>query len=128
VFEPSAETGGEVAAIVLVGALVIGPSLGHFYAARPGPALAGIGIRLLAGAAVAVGGLAETSEGGASDEYVAIATIGVVVGGASILWDILRAPHSARVHNEKVRQGGVAIRITPSMTAAGPGLRLAAAF
>jgi hypothetical protein len=120
-------TGSEVAAFVLVGALVLGPSLGHFYAERPGPAFAGIGIRLLAGAGVALGALAEGSDGGATSSSTAIATAGVIVGGASILWDIARAPHSARVHNDQVRQG-ISFGITPSIGAAGIGLSAAVTF
>jgi hypothetical protein len=125
VFESS---GSEAAAIVLVGALVLGPSLGHFYAERPGPAFAGIGIRLLAGAGVALGALAEGSEGGATSSSTAIAAAGVIVGGASILWDIARAPHSARVHNDEVRQARLGFGITPSMGAAGMGLSAVVTF
>ncbi len=116
------------AAIILVGALIIGPSLGHFYAARPGPAFAGIGIRALAGGAVAVGGLAAGSEQGATSGSNAMAAIGAIVGGASLVWDILRAPHSAQVHNDKVRRGQVGILITPSISAAGVGLLATATF
>lgn len=108
------QSGSDPAAYVLVGALVVGPSLGHFYSGRPGPALAGIGIRILAGAAVAFGGLASTSEQGATGASNAIAAIGAIVGGASVIYDIARAPHSARVHNDQVRQSGISFGITPS--------------
>jgi hypothetical protein len=120
--------GPEVAGFVLVGALILGPSLGHFYAERPGPAVAGIAIRLLAGAGVAFGALTEGSEAGATSASNAIAAAGVIVGGASILWDIARAPHSARVHNEQVRQGRISFGITPSMGPAGVGLSAAVTF
>lgn len=120
--------GPEAAGFVLVGALVLGPSLGHFYAERPGPAFAGIGIRLLAGAAVAYGGLADASEGGATSTSNAIAAAGVIVGGASILWDIARAPHSARVYNDHVRQGRISFGITPSVGPAGVGLSASVTF
>jgi hypothetical protein len=117
----------EEAAIVLVGALVIGPSLGHFYAERSGPAFAGIGIRVLAGAAI-VAAAGYDYDNTSSSQYETLAIAGAIVGGASIMWDILRAPHSASVYNEKARPGGVSIRITPSVGAAGPGLRAAATF
>lgn len=120
--------GPEAAGFVLVGALVLGPSLGHFYAERPGPAFLGIGIRLLAGAGVAIGALTEGSEGGATSTSNAIAAAGVIVGGASILWDIARAPHSARVHNDHVRQGRISFGITPSVGPAGVGLSAAVTF
>ncbi len=125
VWTPASPSG---AAVLLVGAVIIGPSLGHFYAARPGVAFAGIGVRLLAGAGVAVGGLASTSEGGATSGSNAMAAIGAIVGGASIVWDILRAPHSARVHNNQVRQGRISLRITPSVHAGGLGLCAVATF
>ena len=121
-------TSSDPAAYVLVGALLIGPSLGHFYAGRPGPAFAGIGIRLLAGAAVAVGGLASTSEAGATSGSDAIAAIGAIVGGASVIYDILRAPHSARVHNDEVRQNRIGFGITPAVGSSGVGLSVAATF
>ena len=120
--------GTEAAGFVLVGALILGPSLGHFYAERPGPAFAGIGIRLLAGAGVAYGALAEGSDGGATSTSNAIAAAGVIVGGASILWDIARAPHSARVHNDQVHQGRMSFGLAPSMGATGMGLSVAVTF
>jgi|GEM_PF-1075998 len=121
-------TSSDPAAYVLVGALLIGPSLGHFYAGRPGPAFAGIGIRLLAGAAVAVGGLAASSEAGTTSGSDAIAAIGAIVGGASVIYDILRAPHSARVHNDEVRQNRIGFGITPAVGSSGVGLSVAATF
>lgn len=125
VWTPTAPNG---AAVLLVGAVIIGPSLGHFYAARPGAAFLGIGVRLLAGAGVAVGGLASVSEGGATSGANAIVAIGAIVGGASIVWDILRAPHSARVHNNQVRQGRISLLVTPSLHAGGLGLCAVATF
>jgi hypothetical protein len=114
--------------IVLVGALLIGPSLGHFYAARPGRAFAGIGIRALGGVGVALGGLAATSEGDVSSGTEAVAIIGGIVVAASLAWDIIEAPHSARVHNDQISQGRTTIGITPSMGTAGLGLRADVSF
>jgi hypothetical protein len=45
---------------------------------------------------------------------------GVIVGGASILWDIARAPHSARAHNDRFVRPNE-LRHHPSMGAAGMG-------
>ena len=125
VWTPTAPNG---AAVLLVGAVIIGPSLGHFYAARSGAAFAGIGVRLLAGAGVVVGGLASTSEGGATSGSNAMAAVGAIVGGASIVWDILRAPHSARVHNNQIRQNRISLRVMPSMHPSGLGLCAVATF
>ena len=119
----------EAAAIILVGALVIGPSAGHFYADCPGRAWTGIGIRLAAGAVVAAGGagasLAETAD---EDKYVALAVAGVIVAGASLVWDIARAPHSAEVHNEQLRRGRPTVGLVPVVGADGVGLRVAVTF
>lgn len=120
--------GSTPAAVFMVAGVLIGPALGHFYADRPGRAFAGIGIRLLAGAGVALGGLASGSEGGATGGATAVAAIGGILAGASILWDIVRAPHSARVHNEEVPQRHMAIFITPPTGAAGPQLCAATTF
>ena len=125
VWTPAAPDG---AGILLVGALVIGPSLGHFYAGRPGRAFAGIGVRILGGAGLAVGSLASIAESGATNGSTAIAAIGAIVGGAAILFDIIRAPHSAQVHNDRVREGRFGFGITPSLGAGGLGLRATATF
>ena len=116
-----------VAGIMVVGGFVIGPSLGHFYANRSGPALAGIGIRVVALAVVAVSVLEEDFES-PENSSVGLATGGVLLGAASLAWDILRSPHSASVHNDQTRQGRMTIGITPTIGAGGPGLRAAATF
>lgn len=110
-----------VPGIALVGGLVIGPSLGHFYAGCPGRALVGLGIRTLAGAGIAAAALEHAGE---STDYQleGLFTAGVVLGGASLAWDILSAPHSAHVHNDKARKGRLAVRITPPIGGAGFGL------
>ena len=123
-----------VPVIVLVGALLIGPSLGHFYAARPGRVLLGIGIRALtatAGAAAYffLNGIDDSAGAHSNPELgQALGAVGIVLGGASLAWDILRAPDSARIHNEQVRQGQTAIGIAPSIGAAGLGLRVEVTF
>jgi len=116
----------EAAAVILAGALVIGPSLGHFYADRSGRALTGIGIRLLAGAGIATVGLiaASSEEPSAGDGGTGL----LVAGAALVAWDIIAAPHSARVHNERVRQRRTAVGITPSIGASGLGLCARASF
>jgi hypothetical protein len=87
------------AAFVVLGGAVIGPSLGHFYADRPGRAMIGIGIRsaALVGLAVAIG----SSWDDESTDASALGVGSVIVGTASMLVDIAEAPHSARVHNGK---------------------------
>jgi len=116
-----------VPGIVLVAALLFGPSLGHFYADRPGPALVGIGIRTVAGLGVAVAAAEQLGEGTDYQlEWLAVA--GAVLGGASLVWDIARAPHSAGVHNDQLRQSHMTIGVTPSSGAAGFGLYAEVSF
>ena len=110
-----------VPGIMVVGGLLFGPSLGHFYAGRPGPALVGIGIRTVAGLGVAVAAAEQLGEGTDYQlEWLAVA--GALLGGASLVWDIARAPHSAGVHNDQLRQSHMTIGVTPSIGAAGFGL------
>ena len=113
---------GDWDVVMLVGALVLGPSMGHFYAGRPGPAFVGIGIRMVAGAGVALA-LVETGLEDSSSGYEALGVVGAVIAGASLVWDIARAPHSARVYNDKLRQERMTIGMTLPGRGSGPGLR-----
>jgi hypothetical protein len=105
------------AAFVVLGGAVIGPSLGHFYADRPGRAMIGIGIRTaaLAGLVVAIGSSWENENSDAS----ALAVGSLIVGTASMLADIADAPHSARVHNGKRTEHRFSIEPWGSRRAAG---------
>jgi hypothetical protein len=109
------------AGLTFLGALVLGPSLGHFYAGRPGRALTGIGLRTLALAGV-MAGVAATWNGD-SDAGAALGYAGVVLGGAVVLWDIVRAPHSAKVRNEQRRRSA---SVTPTLSPGDAGVRLGA--
>jgi hypothetical protein len=118
---------GDAAAVGLAGALLVGPSLGHFYAGRPGRAFAGVGLRTLAGAAVAVGLAAGISEGGSTEGSNALAAVGAVVGGAVVVWDIVSAPKSAKLHNQELREGS-AVNVGLLSGPHGLGLRASLSF
>jgi hypothetical protein len=109
------------AGLTFLGALVLGPSLGHFYAGRSGRALTGIGLRTLALAAVMAGVAATWNN--ESDAGSAAAYAGVALGGAVVLWDIVRAPHSAKVRNEQRRRS---VSVTPTLSPGEAGVRLGA--
>jgi hypothetical protein len=112
------------APVMLVPAVLVGPSLGHFYAGRSGTAWAGMGIRTLAGVVVLVGaalGSDENSSDHSTSSNTLIA-VGAILGSASVVWDIARAPHSAHVHNDEIRRKHATVGIAPSFGAAGPGL------
>ncbi len=101
---------------LLFAAVVFGPSLGHLYAERPGRALAGVGIRLAlvgVGAGIAVAG---------DKDDVALFLATLALGGMAVVWDIARAPRSARIHNDKLRPGRIAVALLPLLHA--PGVQL----
>jgi hypothetical protein len=110
-----------VAGFTMIGALVLGPSLGHFYAGRSGRALTGIGLRTLALAGLTAGAAATWN--GDSDAGSAAAYAGVALGGAVVLWDIVRAPHSAKVRNEQRRRSAA---VAPVLSPDGSGIRFGA--
>jgi hypothetical protein len=86
---------------VVLGAAVIGPSLGHFYAARPARAAIGIGIRSASvlGLALAIGSAWENE--GTDASLLGVGCL--IIGTASMITDIAEAPRSARIHNAKKR-------------------------
>jgi len=119
-----------VPGIVLVGALLLGPSLGHFYASHPRRALTGIGMRALP-AAAGVGAFfyfngIDDSAGTHSHPELGqgLFAVGLALAGASLAWDIIRAPHSARSHNDEVLGRRQSPGITPEVGPAGFGLRV----
>jgi hypothetical protein len=116
-----------VPGIMLVAAALFGPSVGHFYADRPGPAFIGIGIRSVAGLGIAIAAAEQLGEG---TEYTHewMAGVGAILGGASVVWDIATAPHSAHVHNDEIRRKHASIGIAPSFGAAGLGLCMEVSF
>ena len=122
----SNEQGSGAADAVFLGTLVVGPSLGHFYAGRPLRALAGIGVRTACLFATAAG-LALTWD---SDNQGGDALLfgGLIIGGAAAAWDIIRAPHSAQEHNERLREEGHRVSIFPSLTPRGVGLGVDVSF
>jgi hypothetical protein len=109
------------AELTLLGALLVGPSLGHFYAGRPGRALLGVGLRTLALAGVTAGVAATWN--GDSDAGAAAGIAGVALGGAVVLWGIVRAPHSAKVRNEQRRRSAA---VSPTLSPDGSGIRVGA--
>jgi len=128
IWEKSGTSLAKASAVVGTGAILLGPSLGHFYAERPGRAFAGIGIRALGSAAVVVGSLGGITEAGSTSGQEALAVIGCIVVGASVIYDIVEAPHSARIHNDRVRRGLTAIGISPSVDSRGVGFRATVSF
>ena len=128
IWESSGTSLAHTSAVVGAGTYLIGPSLGHFYANRPGRAVAGIGIRVLAAAGVVIAGFGGASEGGITPGQAALGVAGGIIGAASVVWDIASAPHSARVHNDGLRQEHAAIGIMLSGDTRGIGVSAKATF
>ena len=119
-------------ALLMSGGVLVGPSLGHFYAERPGRALVGIGIRVLGGAGM-IGGFAiawESDWWNESDSTAgeALFLAGAAVTAASAIVDIATAPQSARRHNEKIGRARVSLAPAAVGHARAPGLRLDVTF
>jgi len=123
-FDRGTRTPAATTVLSLAGVLV-GPSIGHFYARRPGRAVAGVGIRTLALAgAVAAIGAAWNDE---SSTAAGAAVLALGVGVMSVFIDIVAAPDSARKHNEEVER--VRAEVMPRIGKGGIyGLRITARF
>ena len=128
IWERSGTSLAKTSAVLGAGAYLFGPSLGHFYAERPGRAFAGIGLRVLAAAGVVIAGLGSSSEAGVTSGETAMGIAGAIVGGASVIYDIVDAPHSARVHNDEVRRVHPVIGILLPEGSRGIGLRATVTF
>jgi len=111
--------------VLSLAGVLVGPSVGHFYARRPGRAVVGIGIRTLAlGGAVAAIGAAWNDE---SSTAAGAAVLALGVGVMSVFIDIVAAPDSARKHNEEVERGRA--EVIPMIGEGGIyGLRITARF
>jgi len=114
-------SGVGVGAAVLLGGLVIGPSLGQFYSGRPSQAWTGIGIRSLASVVILAAAVQGLGEGGGNGNEEAQGTAGLALGGASLALDILTAPHSAHFHNGELRPHRVGMMAIPVGGAPGFG-------
>lgn len=102
---------GQTEALIFLGAVVVGPSLGHFYAGRPGRAFSGMGWRV-----VGIGGLAGAfamswDSGSSGAEPLALISLGLMV--TTLVWDIAAAPKSARIHNEKIQKARLSLGMVP---------------
>jgi len=102
--------------LLFLGGMLVGPALGHFYAGRPGRALAGIGVRTVSLAGL-LGGFAASWNNNSGGDALFLA--GLVLSATAVAWDIAKAPHSAEVHNRTIQPGRVTIAFSPLHNAAG---------
>jgi hypothetical protein len=116
------------AAAIFCGGLIVGPSLGHFYAGRPKRALIGVGIRTVCvlGMAIAVGNSLADFSGGNSSSNDALAGVSLLLCAGSAIYDIATVTHSVRIHNVATEEG--VIGLAPSLVGHAPGLRVDVRF
>jgi hypothetical protein len=110
-------------ALVAIGGAVVGPSLGHFYAQRPGRAIRGIVARGVA-AGMITGAVYSSSESAFTSLFVG----GSLLGIGFFVADIAGAPHSADVHNEEVARARVSAALFAGPIGGAPGVGLRLAF
>lgn len=106
------ESGGyEAGSLLILSGYLIGPSLGHFYAERPGAAFAGMGLRVIPflglGAAVAA---AWDQPSKAAD---ALAVGSLALGAGITVWDIARTAKSVRAYNKQLTHPQVSLGAIP---------------
>ena len=111
----------DVASMTALGitAYLAGPSIGHFYAGQTGRAWLGIGLRGLIGLGCTAALVTLVDEDSANDQEALGATL-LVAGAGAVVIDIVTAPRSARIHNEKARR----MSIGPASVGGAPGLRV----
>jgi hypothetical protein len=121
-----------LASVLFLGGLLVGPSLGYFYAGEMGSAFKGIGLRTAVlgatvglAAAVCSGGcdIVFGSDDGA-DAAVAILLGGLVATGILAGRDVARVDNSVRARNERIVRSAVSIGLQYVPEARAPGLVL----
>jgi len=118
---------GGAGGFLVVSGYLFGPSMGHFYAGRSGRAFKGIGIRiasLVGVAAAAALSWNKTPSDSGGEAGLAIACAGL--GALDAVVDIASASHSARVHNEEMRQSR--LHLAPARIGMAPGIQVQTTF
>ena len=104
-------------------AYLAGPSIGHFYAGRPRRAWVGIGARGLIGLGFTATLVTLIDEGSDNDQGP-LSIAFMVAGAGAVVADIVDAPRSVHIHNEKVRR----MAIGPAPVGGAPGVRIDVGF
>jgi len=102
-----------VGGLSFTGGLVVGPSLGYFYAGQSGRAWRGIGLRVL-GLGTLIGAAAASWDcyGNECETARAVALVGSVVTLGSAIYDIASVRGAVRRRNERAQ--GVSVRVAPT--------------
>lgn len=106
-----------------IAAYLAGPSIGHFYAGEARRAWIGVGVRGLVGLGFGVALVTLVDEGDENDQS-ALSIAMLAAGAGAIVVDIVTAPRSAHIHNEKSRR----MSIGPASVGGAPGIRVDLGF
>lgn len=102
-----------------IAAYLAGPSIGHFYAGRTHRAWVGIGVRGLVGLGFTATLVTLIDEGSDNDQG-ALSVAFMAVGAGAVVADVVDAPRSARICNERVRR----MSFRPTSVGGAPGMRV----
>lgn len=102
--------------------LLVGPSLGHFYAGDSQQAWIGIGLRTVGGGVFLEGVASEIAAAEKSSGPNAATVVGALIVGGSAIYDIVTASGSAREYNEA---HGLNAQVTPTVGPRGEQVGLA---
>jgi hypothetical protein len=133
-FLASAGSGDGDLALLGLGGVFIGPSLGHFYAGEWGGGFAHMGVRAAAGGVVVLGAVVLFTncygESDDCDEGVGTAMMlgGAALGVGSTIYSIVDAPRAARRVNERRRLALTPAPMLGPDRSLGYGLQLGASF
>jgi len=110
-------------ALLILGGYFLGPAVGHVYAGRPGRAAAGIGMRTLG--TFAVSAAIAASWNGENTGADAVGLVGAGTSTFFLVYDIVRAGHSATVTNTKL---AARASVRPAVISSAPGVRVSVAL
>jgi len=104
---------GTVGALSFTAGLLVGPSLGYFYAGQSGRAWRGVGLRVLGlGAAVVAAAASWDCYGDECDTAGVVALLGSAVTLGSAIYDIATVRGAVRRSNDEAR--GVSVSVAPT--------------
>jgi len=104
---------GALGFVSFTGGLVVGPSLGYFYAGQPGRAWLGVGLRTLGfGGLIAAVAASWDCYGAECAKARAAAAVGSALTLGWVIYDIATVRGAVRRHNEVAQ--GVSVRVAPT--------------
>lgn len=116
----------EDAVLTFLTGAVIGPSLGHIYAGRPGRAMGGIAVRTLA--VVGIGAAFQMSLNGSSGDGDVLGFTSLALGAGMVVYDIVGAPGSANAYNEALLAKRVSVMPALLGEERAPGFRVVVSY